>query len=377
MAELKDFSTTAASNNGAPPHGWPEGMNPSDVNNTARELYAVLARYQSDREAPITTGGTSTAYTLTPSGTYSAYSTRMAFLVKFHVATGASPTINVSALGAKALKWPNGTALAANDLAINTVVLVAYDGTDFLVLTVDGPPSFKTAGAGLTATGSSVALDVNDLTAETAPAVDDHVPIYDTSAAATDKMRLDDLLKTVNVLTEDTAPDPMADFLLTYDASAAAPKKILGHRFGKLIQRVVTEYTTHGSTAATTPNDDTIPQNTEGAEFFTRAVTPKATTNRLLITVVVQLYNNGGWVVHVHQDTTADALVAQSGISSTANQMNVVTLVHEMAAGTTSSTTFKVRAGAQGSTTYLNGNSGGRLMGGVSKCYIVVEEYLA
>ncbi len=225
MAELKDWNTSAGANTGAPPAGWPEGMNPSDVNNTAREMMAVLARYQADREAPITTGGTATAYTLAPSGTYSAYAARMAFLVKVHVACGAAPTLNVGALGAKVMKWPDGTALAAGDLALNAVAYVVYDGTDFLVLTV--PTSVvASAGSGLLKTGTSVALDVNGLAAETAPAAADAVPLHDASAGANRKMTLDNLFKHTNNLAEDTAPDEAADFLLAYDTSAAAAKKV-------------------------------------------------------------------------------------------------------------------------------------------------------
>ena len=37
---IKDWSTTAADNNSTPPNGWPEGMLPSQVNNSARQMMA-------------------------------------------------------------------------------------------------------------------------------------------------------------------------------------------------------------------------------------------------------------------------------------------------------------------------------------------------
>lgn len=44
---IKDWSTTAADNNSTPPNGWPEGMLPSQVNNSARQLMAdVRAWYE-------------------------------------------------------------------------------------------------------------------------------------------------------------------------------------------------------------------------------------------------------------------------------------------------------------------------------------------
>lgn len=76
---------------------------------------------------------------------------------------------------------------------------------------------------------------INGLTAETAPAIDDQLALYDTSAGTADKIALDAMLKVVNGLTEDTAPDPTNDFQLTYDASAAAAKKVALRRSGGLV----------------------------------------------------------------------------------------------------------------------------------------------
>ena len=50
MSEIKDWSTVAASNNENPPDGWPEGMSPSDVNNSARENMASIRKYYDDPE---------------------------------------------------------------------------------------------------------------------------------------------------------------------------------------------------------------------------------------------------------------------------------------------------------------------------------------
>ncbi len=42
MSGIKDYSTTAASNNTAAPNGWPEGMAPSAVNDTGRQTWADI-----------------------------------------------------------------------------------------------------------------------------------------------------------------------------------------------------------------------------------------------------------------------------------------------------------------------------------------------
>lgn len=50
MAKLKDWDTTPANNNSSPPLGWPENMNPSAVNNTARQDRASVREWYEDAE---------------------------------------------------------------------------------------------------------------------------------------------------------------------------------------------------------------------------------------------------------------------------------------------------------------------------------------
>jgi hypothetical protein len=70
--------------------------------------------------------------------------------------------------------------------------------------------------------------DISGLTANTTPAVGDLLAIVDDPAgsAVTQKITASDFLKVVNGLTEDTSPDNAADFLLSYDTSASAAKKV-------------------------------------------------------------------------------------------------------------------------------------------------------
>jgi len=50
MSKVNTWSTTAASNNSASPNGWPEGMPPSGVNNSAREMMAQVRNVWNDKE---------------------------------------------------------------------------------------------------------------------------------------------------------------------------------------------------------------------------------------------------------------------------------------------------------------------------------------
>jgi hypothetical protein len=129
------------------------------------------------------------------------------------------------------------------------------------------------------------------------------------------------------------------------------------------------------------PSDDTIPQNSEGNEYMTLAITPTSATNNLRIDVVVQCSSSaagGRMMAALFQDSTANALAVSTQGFVDANKPMMLSFTHFMAAGTTSATTFKVRVGASvAGTTTFNGASGARLYGGVSSSSITITEIAA
>jgi hypothetical protein len=141
----------------------------------------------------------------------------------------------------------------------------------------------------------------------------------------------------------------------------------------------VVNYQTGAVATGTTaiPFDDTIPQNTEGNEYMSLAITPKSATSKLLIQVTVQAtcsvlsWGNAA----LFQDSTANALAAAFGFTDAATSGHAVEFTHYMTSGTTSSTTFKVRAGvnAAGTMTF-NGSTAARRLGGVLASSITITE---
>lgn len=94
-------------------------------------------------QSEVVFGGTSTgagnAYAIANSPTYptaaSAYRTGQIYtFLANHTNTGAS-TLNVDALGAKAITKDGAAALAANDILVGQVVSVLYDGVNFQLIT--------------------------------------------------------------------------------------------------------------------------------------------------------------------------------------------------------------------------------------------------
>lgn len=117
------------------------------------------------------------------------------------------------------------------------------------------------------------------------------------------------------------------------------------------------------------PIDDTIPQNTEGDQFMTQSITPTSAAHVLDIRHLGN-YSYGGSGAScgfaLFQDSTAGALAAMLGLVGIAQA--AIALSYRMLAGTTSATTFKIRAGQNtggSDTVTFNGIASARKLGGV------------
>jgi len=150
---------------------------------------------------------------------------------------------------------------------------------------------------------------------------------------------------------------------------------------GSIIQVVNIQTGTLATGTTTIPIDNTIPQNTEGTEFMTLAITPTSATSKLIIDVIwcgAISVTGTTMAVALFQDSTANAL-AVSSVSPPASAYIVsVPLRHYMTAGSTAMTTFKIRAGmgAAGTTTF-NGAGGIGYFGGTLASSITITEIAA
>lgn len=151
---------------------------------------------------------------------------------------------------------------------------------------------------------------------------------------------------------------------------------------GFAVQQVNALFSAVATGTTLIPSDDTIPQITEGTEFMTQAITPKSATNVLVIDALLFLSNSTTTptvTAALFQDSTANALAAMSNLSSPIGTGTFhIRVRHIMTAGTTSSTTFRIRGGPDGaSTTTFNGQGGVRRFGGITLSSITITEYKA
>lgn len=154
-------------------------------------------------------------------------------------------------------------------------------------------------------------------------------------------------------------------------ASTVAP-------YDKIVQVLeATPYTTYNNTAVVIPEDDSIPQSGEGFKWIERAITPTSATNRLVIEAWIDACggsSSASLIGAFFQDATANAIAVYVAPGIAVATTTSMYLKHEMAAGTTSETTFKFNAGPASGTMYVNGNSGGRKFGGLSAIKMRVTE---
>ena len=135
MAEIYDWDVDEANNGDASPHGWPEFMAPSAVNDSGREMMAVIARYRESAEACTDTGGTGNAYTIDVEQTITTLQEGMRFAFCARNTSVAGPgTLVVNLLAAKPLVGTRSMAegvanrdLLAGEIRDGFIYLVAYD----------------------------------------------------------------------------------------------------------------------------------------------------------------------------------------------------------------------------------------------------------
>lgn len=251
-------------------------------------------------------------------------------------------------------------------------------------------------------------LDINDRTDTTITAADEIVYADATDSAAIKKDTVQGILDLVpavadnaitlakmasgtdgNIISYDASGDPVAiatgsdGMVLTSAGAGAQPAFEALPSSGKVLQVVNTQTGAFASGTTVMPDDSaTPPQISEGNEFMTLAITPANSSNKLLIQVILYGCNSsGGQVVNcaLFQDSTANALAVDGKYQTQTNEkLSNYVITYYMAAGTTSATTFKVRAGSGSGTMLFNGSSGANLdHGGAIKSGITIWEIAA
>lgn len=150
---------------------------------------------------------------------------------------------------------------------------------------------------------------------------------------------------------------------------------------GSVLQVAYAETRSYLTDATTIPHDDTIPQSNEGYEILTCSITPKSSTSKLLIQVVVPVSepsNTGDYgCLALFRDSGTDAIACMSMVLYTSLASVPTTLNVQVNSGSTAATTFKVRVGNNAGSISINGDNGARKYGGVQVSSITITEIAA
>ena len=123
MAEISDLAPNAALNTAR----FPEGQLVPSLNNGARELEAILARWFLDTNGSVVTSGSANAYAILTNRAVPSYEAGLIFVVRFHQTNTGASTFKVNNLAVKPLKRHGGKDLAPGDIATGQIVIVAYN----------------------------------------------------------------------------------------------------------------------------------------------------------------------------------------------------------------------------------------------------------
>ncbi len=399
-ALYKDGQQTATANQ---PMGTYKHTGVGDA--TARTQYASAGQVQDGALQYLTSVSGTNTITAGTSPTPAAYAAGQRFSFIVGTTNTGAVTLNVSALGAKSVtkKMSGGkVALVANDLIANQSAEVFYDGTDFILETARTYSQGANVASASTINLDTTTGDLIDVTGTTA------ITAITLAQGEQRTVRFTGILTLTNgaslVLPGGaditTAAGDFAVFrgyasgvvrCVTYSLASGlalvAPPTFTPSKTNALAGSIIaTAYTQSQSlvvgAGTAIPYDNTIPQITEGDLFLTApAFTPSNASNILRITVQFSGTENTNtstyMTVALFQDSTANAIAAAvKDVASNPGNLPIPTMiVYYMTAGTTSATTFRVRAGLDTSNPVaMNGFNSATLYGGKLTSSITVEE---
>ncbi|OAM52929.1 hypothetical protein A7981_05710 [Methylovorus sp. MM2] len=146
--------------------------------------------------------------------------------------------------------------------------------------------------------------------------------------------------------------------------------------FRQILQDSTVSVNTVLTGTALIPSDDTIPQNTEGFQLLTGAITPTAIGNKIVVEVNVSLSSSvaNPLAVALFRDAGVDAVAVASSTGGVSSIVNPCTR-YEFTATATSVINFYIRVGGSAAgTTTVNGGTALRRYGGALSSFMRMYE---
>lgn len=173
----------------------------------------------------ITTTGSANAYVLTTGLSLAAYVAGQSFDIKASFSNTSTATINVDALGAKAITKNGTTVLASGDIVSGNIYRISYDGTQFQLVGATATGAYQPLDALLTAIAALTTADdrMLDFTGVDTVAVVSYATVVTNLAALTTATGAQ--LTASNIFTSTNTLSNAAPTLRWYESGAAADTK--------------------------------------------------------------------------------------------------------------------------------------------------------
>lgn len=127
-----------ADNTEPSPNGLPPGILPSELHAQGRAVMGAVKRAHSRSNVMVTSTGTGNTYAIAYTVGPTAYVKGEVFRFFAHLTNTGAATLNINALGTRALLRADGSAVAPGEIVAGQVVSVAYDGVNFLAISITG-----------------------------------------------------------------------------------------------------------------------------------------------------------------------------------------------------------------------------------------------
>jgi hypothetical protein len=271
------------------------------------------------------------------------------------------------------------TASATADYTLQvSSVNVVPESANHMLVSLNGilqapTTSFTVSGSTLSFASALTSSDSIDFVMLLGNVLDLGVPSDNSTGAAQIK---DDLISGTTALASE--PADTDEFLVSDAGTLKRIDYSLIKGGGKVLQSVSVLSSALVTASSTDfPEDDTIPQNTEGTEVMTLAITPVSATSKLHIFVNAFGSHTGSTRtgIALFVDSTAGALAFSDSANAGATTMMNSSLNHVVTSASTDARTYKVRmAGMATGTLSFNGQSGARKFGGVASSSIIIME---
>jgi len=147
------------------------------------------------------------------------------------------------------------------------------------------------------------------------------------------------------------------------------------------VRQIVTSFSSAvSSTTNQLPADNTIPQNTEGAQFLTATITPQSATSNLVVIATVGATTPSVLATvtaALFRDASVNAFAAAAEAAHTSSAATPFAMTASVSSGSTAATTFRLRCGMNvAGTLFFNGYSGPtQYFGGVCSSGLTIIEY--